>query len=74
MVENDRFMCEQWLGKNGSNTWNDSYSFTTKNISYSNDPCGEALAEEIEFTNRPRIGWVQTGDNYSWCWVGAISE
>ena len=30
MVENDRFICETWLGENGSNTWRDSYSLITK--------------------------------------------
>ena len=38
MVEKDRFICEYWLGKNGSNTWTDSYSFATKSISYSIKP------------------------------------
>jgi hypothetical protein len=38
MVENDRFICECWIGKNGSNTWTDLYSFATKNISHSNNP------------------------------------
>jgi hypothetical protein len=47
MVENDRFICEFWLGKNGSNTWTDSYSFVTKNISYSNDPSKEILSHDI---------------------------
>jgi len=47
MVENDRFICESWLGRNGSNTWTDSYSFVTKNISYSNDPSSEIVSHEI---------------------------
>ena len=67
MVENDRFICEYWVGKNGSNTWTDSYSFTTKNTSYSNDVCGEALEAEVEIAKRPRIEWV-SGSNFSWCW------
>ena len=37
MVENDRFMCESWLGRSGSNTWTDTYSLVTKNISYTTD-------------------------------------
>jgi len=30
MVENDRFICETWLGR-GSHTWTDTYSLVTKN-------------------------------------------
>ena len=37
MVENDRFICENWLGASGSNTWTDTYSLVTKNISYTKD-------------------------------------
>jgi len=37
MVENDRFICESWLGRSGNNTWTDIYSLVTKNISYTKD-------------------------------------
>jgi hypothetical protein len=43
LVEPDRYMCEDWLGRNGSKTWTDCYSFVTKNISYSKDPSGEVF-------------------------------
>ena len=37
MVENDRFICESWLGRSGTNTWTDIYSLVSKNISYTKD-------------------------------------
>ena len=47
LVENDRFICESWLGQNGSNTWTDSYSLVTKNISHTNDPSSEVFTHTI---------------------------
>jgi len=41
LVDNDRFLCESWLGTNGSNTWEDCYSIVNKNISYSELPWDE---------------------------------
>jgi hypothetical protein len=35
LVDNDRFLCETWLGINGSNTWEDCYSIAEKQITYS---------------------------------------
>jgi len=47
LVENDRFICESWLGQNGSNTWTDSYSLVTKYISHTNDPSSEVFTHTI---------------------------
>jgi len=38
MIENDRFICEDWLGSHGSKTWQDCYSIVNKNISFSKNP------------------------------------
>ena len=47
LVENDRFICEFWLGANGSNTWTDSYSLVTKNIYHTNDPSSEVFTHTL---------------------------
>jgi hypothetical protein len=59
MVENDRFICEFWLGKNGSNTWTDSYSLETKNTSYSIKPSEIVLLvnDMRKFVNMYDINW-----------------
>jgi hypothetical protein len=45
----DRFVCEGWLGANGSQTWKDSYSIINKNISFSADPSTDCWTKTCHF-------------------------
>lgn len=45
MVEQDRFICECWLGTYGSKTWEDCYSIVDKNISFSANPSQDVLTK-----------------------------
>jgi hypothetical protein len=45
LVDNDRFICEVWLGEYGSNTWEDCYSIINKNISFSEHPSDEIFTK-----------------------------
>jgi hypothetical protein len=38
---NSRFLCEGWLGENGSYTWQDCYSIKHKKITFSEEPWNE---------------------------------
>lgn len=49
-VSDDRFVCENWLGENGNQHWNDSYSLINNNISFSADPSTDIWTKTCNVT------------------------